>query len=50
MGDLRRKVWTEIKSLLQKWAVLRQKPGFYSDSAGRKWLDLMSQVRQEMKM
>ena len=34
-GDLRRKVWTEIKSLLLKRAVLRQKPHFYSDGAAR---------------
>ena len=50
MGDLGRKVCAEYKSLLQKWAVLRQKPHFYSDSAGWAWLDLMSQVRQKRKM
>ena len=34
MDDLRRKVWAQIKSLLLKRAVLRQKTGFYSDGAG----------------
>ena len=46
----RRKAEAEIKSLLQKWEVLRQKTRFHSDITGRGRLDLMSQARQERKM
>ena len=50
MGDLRRKIWAEIKSLLLTPAVLRQKSGFHPDNTGRERPDLMSQSRQERKM
>ena len=43
----RRKAEAEIKSLLQKWAVLRQKSRFHSDNAEQERLDLMSQASQE---
>ena len=49
-GVCRRKTEAEIKSLLQKWAVLRQKSRFHSDNTGRERLNLMSQARQERKM
>ena len=40
----------EIKSLLQKRALLRQKSRFHSDNTRRERMDLMSWVRQERKM
>ena len=49
-GVRRRKAEAEIKSLLQKWAGLRQKSRFHSDITGRERLDLMSQVRQERRL
>ena len=49
-GVCRRKAEADIKSLLQKWAVLRQKSRFHSDNTERERLDLMSQARQEREM
>ena len=49
-GVCRRKAEADIKSLFQKWAVLRQKSRFHSDNTERERLDLMSQARQEREM